>query len=247
MFNMLSISNEQTYSFAALANSFLFTMLALMVVVWVSYITRSPRPEKAFVSLVSRFFRACEFLLSTLESPEPPKSLIGRWKWDFYLREVRGLPPKILQWGSQLSSKKFSGMTPEKVAELGSDLDVMGHRIEDLVVARFQSHSEYLAQELTSDIREWRVAIQECCHGFSADPGSLSVDELSGRLRERMGALSDRIENVLNTTAGGEIEEGERLKFYQLIGSFLRFSEAGLVYARGAGAINWDNLREERF
>jgi len=64
MFNMLGISNQQTYDFAAQDNVLVFTLLGIMLVVTLTYITRSPRPEKAFTSMLGRFFRSCEFFVS---------------------------------------------------------------------------------------------------------------------------------------------------------------------------------------
>ena len=92
MFNMFGIQNTQTYNFAAMANTILFIMLALALVSAMTYITRTPRPEKAFLSLLGRFFHSSAFLVSRLAVPYQPKSLMDRMKTPIIARSCNRFP-----------------------------------------------------------------------------------------------------------------------------------------------------------
>ena len=117
MFNMLGIQNAQTYDFAAMANTFLFIMLALLVLLALSYLNRSPRPEKHFVSLVGRFFRSCEFLLSRFSAERlEARSWVERTKRAFHLQELKTLPAKLRVWSGKIDPEKFPGAGPSRSA-----------------------------------------------------------------------------------------------------------------------------------
>ncbi|MGD2009916.1 MAG: FUSC family protein [Desulfobacterales bacterium] len=114
VFNMLGISNQQTYNFATQANAFVFTMLGIMLVVACTYITRSPRPEKAFKSMLSRFFRSCEFLVSQVVDPGETESLWGRMQRAYYRQELRLLPDKLGTWGHRSIARSSRTTLPTR-------------------------------------------------------------------------------------------------------------------------------------
>ena len=112
MFAMLGISNHQTYNFAAQVNTLVFILSGILLVVVLSYITRSPRPEKAFLDMLGRFFRSCEFCVSRISALPEPKSLWERLRMAFHLQEIRSLPTKLNLWGSRIDRKKFPHNSP---------------------------------------------------------------------------------------------------------------------------------------
>lgn len=248
MFTMLGIQNQQVYDFAAMANTFLFTMLALLVLVALSYITRSPRPDKQFTSLLGRFFRSCEFLLSRMAGEHQGKS--GRFeqmRQAFHQQEVKTLPGKMRPWGRQVSAQKIPGASAEQVDNLISTLKILAYRMEDLIEVRQAPNAEILVQELTEDVRAWRLVIEEQCHRWSDRPEDGSAPELSEKLKTRLSRLNARIEKVLNSAAPDSITEQESGNFYRLLAGYRGFSDAALVYVGAADEIDWKQLREERF
>jgi uncharacterized membrane protein YccC len=248
MFMMLGIENQQTYDFAAAANTFLFIMLALLVLVALSYINGSPRPEKTFVRLVGRFFRSSEFLLSRLTAERlEARSFPEQMKRGFYLHEMQTLPGKLRAWGGQIDPKKFPGASPDQIDGLAASLQILVYRMEDLIEARRAPHAEVLVRELTKDIRAWRLVIEENCRRWAERPEAGSAGDLPERLKARLATLNTTIEKTLNAAALEEISEEESGNFYRLLAGFRGFSDAALVYADVADEIDWSQLREERF
>ena len=248
VFFLLGISNQQSYSFAKVANTYVFIMLALGLVLACSYITRSPRPEKAFMSLLGRFFRSCEFTLSRLAAERlEAKSPGEQMRRAYHLQELKTLPVKLLKWGKFINPGKFPGAPPEQIQAIVASLQVIVYRMEDLIEARHAPHSEVIVRELTEDIRAWRHVIEGGCRRWSEQYAGRDPGELRERLKVRMAKLNERVEETLNAAGPGEISDAEAANFYRLLGGFRGFSEAALVYADGAAGVDWRQLKEERF
>jgi uncharacterized membrane protein YgaE (UPF0421/DUF939 family) len=248
MFNMLGIQNEQTYDFAAAANAFLFTMMALLVVTALSYILRSPRPEKAFVSMVGRFFRSCEFLLSRMAVERfEDKTSMERVKRAYHWQELQSLPGKLSRWGSQIDPGQYPGAAPAEIQAVVADLQVLVYRMQDLVEARQSPQAAVLVRSLMSDVREWRIVIEEGCRRWAEMPGAADARDLRERLETRIAKLEARFEAVLDAMEESAISDAEGGNFYRLLGGFRGVSEAAIVYADSASRIDWNQLKKERF
>jgi uncharacterized membrane protein YccC len=247
MFNMLGISNQQGYDFAAQANAFLFTMMGIMMVVGLSYITRSPRPEKAFLSMLRRFVRAWEFLVSELGDSTDGGSVLQRMKRAYYLQELRSLPEKLGVWGKQIDSKKFPRNSPARLDEIVSRVQTLAHRIEELREARRAPQATLLVEELGDEFRAWRLVIERGLEEWLEHSGAEPADDLRGRLTARLTRLNARIEETSNHPETSRIADQERRSFYRLLGGFRGLSQAAMAYADSAGSIDWAEWREERF
>lgn len=248
VFMILGITNEQSYDFAATANTFLFTMLALLVVSAMGYLLRSPRPEKAFVVLVRRFFRSCEFTLSRLAAEHlESSSLRERLRRAYNHQQLATLPDKLLKWGGQIDSGHFPSASPERIGTLVASLQVLVYRLEDLVSSRRAAHSPYLVEELTADIRAWRSVLEGACRRWSERPGTDRRGDLQEGLSKRLATLDGRIERVLNGASEDDVSAEQSARFYRLLGGFRGLSESALVFAGTAEDVDWKQLREERF
>jgi len=247
MFNMLGIQNEQTYNFAAMANAYVFTMLGLALVVALTYITRSPRPEKAFLSMVSRFFRSCEFLVSRVAEWEEPVSFLERRRRAFYRQELQSLPNKLGVWGKQIDQKRFPDNTPAQVDGVVTTLQVLAYRIDELIEAHSAPQASLLMRELRDDGRAWRIVMEQGFKGWSERPETEPDDDQRKRLSARLARLNARIEETLNRAAEGAHIDEESRNFYRLLGGFRGVSEAAVAYAGLAGTIDWAEWREEVF
>ncbi|MBW2215533.1 MAG: FUSC family protein, partial [Deltaproteobacteria bacterium] len=133
MFTMFGIANEQTYDFASMMNTYVFTMSVILMVYGVTYLIGSPRPEKTMLRQVRRFFRSCEFLVSR---PAKPDSWFDRVKQAYHRRELQTLPAKMATWGAQIDQKRFPQNSAEQVKALAVRLGLLAFRIDDLLNLR---------------------------------------------------------------------------------------------------------------
>ena len=248
MFSMLGIHNQQTYDFASVANLFLFNMLGLLLVSGFSYLIRSPRPEKTFLVLVSRFFRSLEALLSrfglgTFEA----QGRLEQWRRAYHLQVIRTMPAKLAAWGRSIDTKRFPGTNPKDVGALVACVQLLVYRMEDLYRARQSPQAEALVVEMVDSVRSWREAIERECGKWADRPESGDLEDLRKRLDQRMAALESEIEETMDRISSSEVTTEESSNFYRLLAGFRGFSEAALRFAGIADSIQWEPMREERF
>lgn len=247
MFNMFGIENQQTYDFAAQANSFLFTVMALALVFVLTYITRSPRQEKAFLSMTRRYFRSCEFLISKLSDTHPVQSALERMKLAHYRQELRSLPIKLAAWGGQIDPKKFPNTSPQQITDMVTILQTLSYRIEALREVRFALQSGALTKTLHDDICEWCRVMERGFGRWADSPDSESADVLSTRLLERQSKLNKHFADRLNNTDDQKMTIEESRHIYLLLGNFQSLSHTAIAYANAASNIDWLQWQEERF
>ena len=246
------ITNEQSYNFLSVANTALMFPLIFALLAITAYIPVSTRPEQAYQRLLGRFFRSCEYLMSTLRwDPTRSPSALDRWRRAFHAREVATLPAKLGAWAKAIDTKALPGTTPQQVQTLTNRLQALTYRMQELLEARQSPQADLLVRELLADVRAWRLAIQGLFQGLAmgpdADSGASSAAGLRERLTTKLEHLEQRIEETLNKAADGELTERDAEHFYRLLGAYRGLSEATIAYTASADGIDWSRWREARF
>ena len=172
---------------------------------------------------------------------------LDRWRQAFHAREVATLPQKLATWGKVLDTKALGGTTADQVLELTSNLQALAYRMQEWVGAREAKQSALLVQELLTDVRAWRMKVQEAFQGWSRDAEVAPAEVLRERLTARLGLLEARIEETLNTIGDERLSDQEREYFYRLLGAYRGLSEAVLDYAATTDGMDWSRWRESRF
>jgi len=243
-----SISNQQTYSFGQVANTTLESVLiiALLVVTW--YIPYNRQPEKMFLRMLRRFFRQAGFLVS------PPTLSLGQTtgaaNWRERLRsrnDLLTIPDQLGTWGAMVDQRKYVEGSPEQLPMLATRLHMLGHRLQELFEARRNPQAQFLVDELSEDIRDWRVKMQEIFQSLAEDPAAVNPEALRTRLDSILEKKEARIKEALNKAGEGQISSRESENFYRLLGAYRGVAEAAVAYAGISGAIDWMPWYEERF
>jgi uncharacterized membrane protein YccC len=246
--NMIAIQNQQTYNFAAMANSLLFTVMALVFIFAMSYMLRSPRPEKAILHLLRRFFRSAEFLIARVAlEPGNTPSLLERWKTAFYRYELVTLPAKIAAWGKAINHKLFPNNSPQQVAALVTSLQTLVYRMEELLEADDRPQAESLARAMSEDARSWRSGIESIFGRWSSSPETEPVAGLQERLSRWLTSLEKQVGEVLEQVDTQTLGDRDGENFFRLLGGVRGVSEAAVAYAGVAATIDWEELHEEVF
>ncbi len=244
---MISVENQQTYNFAAMANTSIYILMVFFFLFAMSCLLRSPRPEKAVLHQLGRFFTSAELLMSTL-APESGRatSVISRWRIAYCRHEIKTLPGKISAWGKSIDHNLFPNTTPGQVQTLVASLQGLAYRIEQLLDADSSHLTESIMRDLHDDIKVWRVAIGQGFSRWSDEPGA----QMQGDHQHNMKAWLDGFETRVEETIDGirdSMSEEEGEQFYRLLGGYRGVSEAALAYTKVAYAIDWDQWHEERF
>jgi uncharacterized membrane protein YccC len=247
---LISVQNQQTYSFAGYANSAAMIMLAISLVIVMAYIPTSPRPEKVFLRLFARFFRQVDSLLLRIALDwEQTAGVTGRLKASYYSGNLLELSQKLAAYGPRIDSRSFPDNPPAKVQALVTSLGALAFRMKELVEARDQPQAELVVRELLDDLRAWRLAILQQISLWAEDPEAAArqATDLQDRLNQRLVTLEARIEEIFLRAGEGELDAQDFENLYRLLGTFRGLSEAGVAFVGIARDVNWGQWREARF
>jgi uncharacterized membrane protein YccC len=246
--SIASISNEQTYSFLSVATTTLMFGLLFLLLAITANIPFSARPELAFLRLLGRYFRSCEYIMFTTQwDPKQKKTHFERWKKTFYIHELSTLPAKLGGWVRFIDSKALPGTSPQQVQGLVNSLQPLSYRMNELLKERGSSQAAFLVQELRSDVRDWRVKVQETFQRLAEEPDAGDKETFRAGLAQIIDHLEQRIEETLDKAAKSQLSDRDGENFYRLLGAYRGVSEALVEYAGSAETIDWAVWREERF
>jgi hypothetical protein len=244
----MGVTNEQTYNFLDLANLAVASVLIFSALAVATHFPVSFRAEHVFLRLLGRFFRACAYLASTLEWD--PTSRLTRWqrlRRAFYLRDVASVPGRLAIWGSALPAAALGQSTVEQVRALVDSLQALAYRMQDLVEARERPQSQVLVRELFSEVRAWRIGLQEILCNLSQQPQAADFADFRGQLDATLERLEGQIEKAVAGADQTSISTRENQNSFRLLGVFRGVSEALVSFAKQARVIDWAHLREDRF
>jgi hypothetical protein len=246
--NIASITNEQSYNFLSVANTAMMFPVIFMIFAITAYIPFSPRPQRAFLRLLGRFFRSSEYLMSAMRwNPPHPETRLERWKKAFHAREVATLPAKLGTWAPHIDAATLSGTAPQQVQTLVTSLQSLTYRMQHLLEERDTPQAQFLVKELFEEFRAWRLGIQSVLQELADDPAGAQGNALRARLDSVLERLEEKIKSALNKTADGRFSDQDAVEFYRLLGAYRGLSETLVDYAGNAEGIDWAPWRQERF
>jgi uncharacterized membrane protein YccC len=248
LLNMMPITNHQSYSFVGIATGYLFILLCMLVVISCTYILGSPRPEKRFVALVRRYFRSAGYAQSFMAGDRVASlGLLSRYRMAFHVREIATLPKKMQVWSSQIDQQHYPDNRPDAVRELVAGLDALSYRVQELLALRDLPQAPYLVAELSDQVRDWRLIMQQ---GFGLivqgeSPGS--AHELAGNLNKRLADIETSMDAALASTEGQRLNESQLKNAYQFLGAYRGVAKAAIAWVAKAEEVNWAQWHEESF
>src|SRR5262249_38565612 len=244
----MRVANEQTYNFLDLANLAAASVLIFSVLAVSTHFPVSFRAEHVFLRLLGRFFRACEYLVSTLEWDST--SVPTRWqrlRRAFCLRDLATVPGKLAIWGSALPAAALDQSTAEQVPALIDSLQAVAYRMQDLIESRATPQSQTLVRELFSQVRAWRIGLQDILGNLSQQPEAADFADFRAQLDATLQRLEGQIEKAVAGADQTSISTRESENSFRLLGVFRGVAEALVTLAGEARGIDWAHLREDRF
>jgi uncharacterized membrane protein YccC len=243
-----SISNEQTYSFLKVANTALMYALLFLILIITAHVPFSFRPERAFLRLIGRFFSSCKYLMSSKRwDPQRKLTRLGRWMDAFHAHEVATLPRKLMVWISHIDTTALSRTSPQQVQAVVTSIQGLTYRMQELLEERRNPQMQFLAQALQTDVRAWRLKVQEAFQSLAEDPAAGDREAFGNKLDKVIDRLEERIKGTLDTAAEERLRVRDAENFYRMLGAYRGVSEALVNYVGHAGTIDWVQWKEERF
>jgi hypothetical protein len=243
-----SISNEQTYSFLKVANTALMFVLLFVLLAITAHVPFYLRPERVFLRLLGRFFRSCDYLMSTMHrDPQREMTRLDRWRKAFHVREVSTLPRKLGTWAPSIGKKALPGTSPQQVQAVVTSMQGLTYRMQELLEERGNPQAQFLVQELQADVRVWRLRVQETFQRLSEDPATGDRETFRTKLDGILDHLEERIKGALDKAPEGQFSDRDGENFYRLLGAYRGVSEALINYVGSTDTIDWTQWEEARF
>ena len=242
--SLISVSNQQTYSFLSVANTALMWLLVLLLLTIVSHLPYSPRPERVLLRLLTRYFHSAEFILS--QSASGSKSYLACRRDDFHHQEVASLPAKLATWITHVDPGILGSASVQQLPALVNSLQTLSYRLQELQEVRRLPQSSYLATALKTDMLAWRENVLDIMQQLSSDPTYSKRLERS-HLNNYLARIEDRIEQCLDGDVEKKLGSADQQNFYRLLGVYRGTSEALLDFAQQVAKVDWTPCYQERF
>ena len=242
---LVTVENQQVYDFATQVDTFVFLVLAFAFTFVFSYMVSTSRPEKAALSMLHRYFKNGELLLSELQSNK--NSFIKKLKIEYYSYEVRTLPDKIEGRTKLINHLNFSENDSEKVEQLISNIYFLSTAFEVLTKSRKLSQTAQISKETHHEIHKWNKAIKKIFKNYSSDLDKDPSLSAQNRLKKHREKAEISINKHFTDAKLSKVSNQERAHFYQLIGSYQGLTEALIAYENVAHTVRLNNWKDEYF
>lgn len=242
--SLISVSNQQTYSFLSVANSALMWALLFLLLAIVSYLPYSPRPERTLLRLLTRYFHSAEFLLS--QPANGSNTILTSHHENFHRQELASLPGKLNAWVAHADPNILGCASVQQLPDLVNSLQVLSYRLKELQEVRSLPQSAHLSTALKTDMLAWRERVLDIMQQLSENPAYRNRLERS-RLDNLLAGVKNRIEHCLDGSAEAKLSSADEQNFYRLLGAYRGTSEALLDFSQQAAKVDWAPWYEERF
>jgi uncharacterized membrane protein YccC len=241
MLTLIAVSNEQSYNFLSVANTALMFPLLFLLLTIMTYLPYSPRPERALLRLLKRYFHSAAYLLS-----QPATAQATRWRHAFHRQEITAVPAKLNAWAGHVDPAVLGAASVQQLPALLASLQALSLRQQELMEARALPQSSLLEAALTDDMQAWRRRVIDALERLADDPSQGRTLARAG-LDQRLQQLEKKIAQTMNENPEQGLTAPERENFYRLLGAYRGTSEALLDFAGLAATVDWQPCYEERF
>ena len=243
-----SVQNQQSYSFSQFATTLILILLAIMFVVALSYLPFSPRPEKVFLRLLSRYINSGAYLLNRLERVcQRPRWIDGKWKSEQCRYNLQNLPGRIEQVSHGIDFRDLGPNSRDQILELLSSVRTLGLRILAVEEAHRHRRPSQLSRNFCDELAEWRRSLLNQLQGWGQSGPSDSHNETTIQLQQRPGKSEMRIHKEIGSFQGERENDEFYAKTYELLGSYRGLSEAVSAFSKASSHLDWSRWREARF
>ncbi len=243
---ILSVANEQTYSFTHFGTWFLWLTLSMSVAVACAHMFGSRRPEKVVWRLLKRYFAQAAFLLeASARPPEQPEPWAHRMKRLWYCFDLVDLVGKIGVYAKQIDFRYLPDTKAEEFQTRLNSLYALAYWVKDVVRAREAAGSATLNPRLHAELLEWHQGLERW-FARADDPGQMA-EQANAQLASQLDELEDRLSRPL--TVGGEerLSAEDAVSVYRLFGSYRGLSKAALAHDGLPDRVDWGWFKEAKF
>lgn len=240
--NMISITNPQMYSFAAMANVYIFFLMGFGLVYILSFMLDSPRPEKALLRIVKRFFKSTELLINHMDHYSQKKlHRTALWRFHYHKYQLTLIPKAVIMWGMFINKKWFGETSAKDAQRLSDHLQAIMYRIHELAELNEQ-HGHLIGHKWRDLLRAWHIKLNIVFSNWEINMSDNEVEELKTQLRDSEARLESLIEDIMSSPNESDLEES---RLYELLSGYVGLSHTAINFALVSNKLDWENWKQE--
>jgi hypothetical protein len=247
---MANITNQQSYSFAALVDGSLMMVLAATCVTLVYSLLSSMRPEQTLLSGLRRFFRGCTLVTEEFDLFGSADRAAGRRLRKRHL-ESMVLPAgeKIRTVQRHLSFRLYPDNSPDKVQRLLDSLQSIAYRLQSLEIAhdRLAPQSSKFADSIVSLGTRVRELLRRVFERWACfDPGD-AFEQHRASLAHLSHDLGQQFDSLESSSGRDSLSDRTMSDLYTMLGSVRGLIEAMANAQVAINQVNWQQWATPRF
>jgi len=216
-----------------------------------SYLLDSPRPQRAVLKIIRRYYESAQFLTSimALEKQKNQNGILLKLKIAFYRYEIKTLPLKIRSWTAAINHKHFPENTPDTIDDLLISIHALSNSFDEWFQSNSLPQTSLLLDETKKELDNWRVGIESVFQSYKNNFNSVLSNNMQDVLNQHIRNLEDIVNRHAKQIQEAKVtvSEEDKKNLYRLVGSYQGLSHALISYASIAEQINWKHWEEEVF
>lgn len=232
----LGIQNSMSYHLDAIALIMLMFYMVCATLIIILYVPFTSRPEKIYADLQRRFFHSCARSIELAGS-----SATSPLKHTLHRGVGAALLAKMKFWGAQVDPAYFHDNGPAELASLNQAAELL---LGELQVLELRN-GEFAKNPLITAVRRKRNAspMADLCRALAQG----ETDQASGQLREQLGGLKSRLDELLGPDYLGRYDHAQLAQFYVYLNLQASVLDCLENCRRASKAIDWQALATTRF
>jgi uncharacterized membrane protein YccC len=245
--NIAAISNEQTYSFIAVATTTVMFSTVFLILLISAYFPVSMTPQQQFLKLLRRYFHSCEYLFSHIKNDKQALTPLDNYWQAVHISNLNKISKSLASWLPLVKIKRMSGEPSDEHSQLMvNSLQRLTNRTQLLLNSRAASQSESLMEPLQKDLFDWQTKLTHLFQKLSTEPAE-NNETLRIKLKSIMAKMEATLEQTLNQNEVSQNTDQFRKNLYSLLGAYRAVSDAVIDYASYTNDIDWAYWNEESF
>ena len=240
-------ANHQSYNFLSITTTSLVLVGMFLIINLAWYFPFNLLPERVFLRQLRRFFRSCDYLISTLQDNRQPTGWWVRQLRAFHRQEIALLPAKLAGWAPLIDPRVVAGASARDIRELVAFVQSMSIQLQQILEQRRSPDPGMPEWNLPPEFDLWQRGIQA---GLSRLANEQDLATVSRELQIKFEDLGRELTAEIGSAFEQRLEQFDQQKletYYRLLDACRGTAVALLNCSRIMAGIDWSRWRQERF